>query len=422
MSERPARCMNDRALTLLTAIACALAIALSLADASARGRAALARDGAPSPVIFAPQRLTVRFDHAKHAALGVPCAACHDRASRSRKSADNLLPSPARCDACHGTDHTNTNAVRADAAQPLARCATCHVGYRDEDGNRVERTLLPKPNLTFSHALHVGRKIACATCHRGVERAGLATREHLPSMRTCTSCHRLDAVKPAPSGACTTCHVREGSRIKTRFGSGTLLPPRWLNDSEHGPDWLFRHRVVAGQDSEFCANCHREKDCADCHDGRVRPRRVHPNDYLSLHPVAARQNSPRCTSCHQEQNFCVPCHQRSGVAESGPFANFAQRGRFHPPPEIWTNGPPSARHHGWQAQRNLNACTSCHVERDCARCHATSAMGGGGLAAGGRLDPHPPGFRSQCARPLRQNPRPCLFCHAPADPVLAECR
>jgi hypothetical protein len=122
----------------------------------------------------------------------------------------------------------------------------------------------------------------------------------------------------------------------------------------------------------------------------------------------------------------LSCHQRAGVAASGPFQNFAERGRFHPPPEVWSSGPRSSRHHAWEAERNLNACISCHTERDCVACHATRGVGGpgGGLAAGSLRggDPHPAGFRSRCARALRQNARPCLVCHDPADPTLAECR
>ena len=81
--------------------------------------------------------------------------------------------------------------------------------------------------------------------------------------------------------------------------------------------------MVAANDSQFCANCHKEDFCVGCHDGRVRPRQVHPNDFLNMHAIAARQNSPTCTSCHHEQSFCLGCHQRSGVTMSGPLGNIA---------------------------------------------------------------------------------------------------
>jgi hypothetical protein len=145
-----------------------------------------------------------------------------------------------------------------------------------------------------------------------------------------------------------------------------------------------------------------------------------------MHAVAAREENPRCRSCHQEQSFCLPCHQRAGITQSGPYANFSERGRFHPPASIWTDGPRTSRHHAAEAARNLNACVSCHVERDCLICHSARSVGGldGGLSAGINrgVDPHPAGFRARCARPLRENPRACITCHEPADPKLAECR
>jgi hypothetical protein len=84
---------------------------------------------------------------------------------------------------------------------------------------------------------------------------------------------------------------------------------------------------------------------------------------------------------------------------------------------VWSDRPRGQGHHAWEAERNISACVSCHVERDCASCHATAAVGGGGVA-----NPHPPGFSSRCGRPLRTNARPCLVCHDPADPTLGMCR
>ncbi len=67
--------------------------------------------------------------------------------------------------------------------------------------------------------------------------------------------------------------------------------------------------------------------------------------------------------------------------------------------------------------RNLNACVSCHTERDCATCHASK-----GVAGGGGVDPHPAGFISRCGAALRQNPRPCYVCHQTSDADLRSCR
>jgi hypothetical protein len=389
-----------------------------------------ADDGGPSPVIFPAQTLGVRFNHARHVALGATCTTCHDRATTSRRSADSLLPAGTRCDGCHGTNH------RADpvtgSSDALAACAFCHVGYRREDGQRVLRTSVPPPHLRFDHAVHAENNVTCGACHGSVGSLELATFDQLPRMRGCFGCHTAEVAKAGrPSRACPTCHLTEqGSQLVTSFPEGRLEPPAWLHDAEHGPDWLERHKRIAGDDSRFCSSCHAERFCTGCHDGRVRPRQVHPNDFIAMHAVAARQNSPRCTSCHQQQSFCLGCHQRAGVTLAGPAGNIAGRGRFHPPPAIWTDGPRGAGHHAWEAERNLNACVSCHTERDCVGCHATAAVGGfgSGVAPGNprgfgrRTDPHPPSFLSRCGRALRQNARPCLVCHDPADPELQSCR
>jgi hypothetical protein len=386
-------------------------------------------DGGPSPVVFPTQQLGIRFNHKKHVKeLGLSCTTCHDRARTSQNSADSLIPPATRCDACHGSDHRDPAGVTADAGELSAQCGYCHLGYRLEHGNRAARVVIPAPNLKFNHALHARRNIGCAQCHGAVEELELATRDQLPRMRGCFNCHQMpEPARGDAPGACPTCHFTEaGGALKIEFASGKMLPPPWLHASGHTPDWIERHKKIAGDESRFCANCHSENYCTACHDGRVRPRRVHPNDWLSLHATAARQNNPTCTSCHQQQSFCLGCHQRAGVTLSGPYANFDGRGRFHPPKSVWTDGPRSPSHHAWEAQRNINACVSCHQERDCTTCHATRTVGGrgAGLSVGGGqgVNPHPRGFRDRCGLALRQNARPCLVCHDPADAALERCR
>ena len=372
-----------------------------------------------SPAIYPPQRITLTFDHRKHVTeLAIGCTNCHDRATTSQRASDRLLPTPTRCDGCHGSDHSDLLRVVLTGAKPQTTCRTCHATYSDGSGNAVERQSFPPPNLKFNHAAH--KDTPCSKCHSGVERTKLATRESLPGMRICLECHRAPQGAAGPSAVCGSCHLMDGSRLRTRFASGELLPPAWMNGANHGTDWLTRHRMVAGDDSRLCANCHTEKSCTDCHDGKVRPRRVHPNDYLSLHAPMAQMDSGRCASCHQQQTFCAACHQRLGVSSGPPTGPSGDRGRFHPPASVWSSGPLSPRHHAWQAERNLNACTSCHGERDCVSCHAARGVGGptAGSLAG---NPHPPGFRMRCGTALRKNPRPCLLCHGAQDPNLGAC-
>ncbi len=188
--------------------------------------------------------------------------------------------------------------------------------------------------------------------------------------------------------------------------------------------------MVAGDESRYCANCHQERFCTACHDGRVRPRRVHPNDWLNQHEIAARQDSPTCTSCHRQQSFCLSLPPARWRHDVWPLrGNLAQRRALSPPKSVWTDGARTRSHHAWEAERNLNACVSCHTERDCATCHATAAVGGRGTIKGPRAsprpgngNPHPSDFLGRCGTALRSNARPCLVCHDQGDPNLARCR
>ena len=386
-------------------------VAGEMTDAMPPG--AMPGDGGPSAAVFPPQQLPFRFNHELHIKkLGLACLHCHAGAASSSRSRDNLIPRGSRCDGCHGTDHADTADVTSDGSD-LSRCGLCHE-YQTRDGvAQIARIVIPEPHLKFSHKAHFDRNIGCQQCHGHVEKIGLATREQLPRMRGCLRCHHMPGPARGDAKAeCTTCHVtvRGDVRMQTRFPSGDLLPPAWLRDSAHDADWTERHKVVAAIDSSYCANCHSESECLDCHDGRVSPVRIHPNDWLHLHAVAGQQDNPRCSSCHHYQRFCVSCHTRSGITMTGPNDALAAQGRFHPPSAIWNV------QHSRAAQRNLAACVSCHIERDCAICHASPSRGGAGD------NPHGPGFTSRCGGALRKNPRPCQVCHTPDDRIFSLCR
>jgi len=392
-------------------------------------------DPGPSKVIYPPQKITIRFNHKFHVKeQGAKCKTCHEGAYTSSSVQDSLIPRGTDCDSCHGTNHDNLTAVKAGDKEE-GKCGFCHLGYKESDGNAVARLTLPRANMVFNHKKHLTRNIQCGQCHGAVEELELATRDQLPRMKGCFKCHQMGdaAARGDAKSDCTVCHVKstgsdsavqpstaavraEGGpgRMKTVFASGTLEPPRWLHNAAHTPDFIERHKFVAGNESQFCANCHKEDFCVGCHDGRVRPKSIHPSDYLSMHPIEARQATQKCQTCHQEQSFCLGCHQRVGVTMSGP-PGVREAGRFHPPKNLWSDAPRKPGHHSFEAERNLNACVSCHIERDCVVCHGGSGIGGG-------FNPHKSGFMGSCSTQMRRNPRPCYVCHAPDDRNLSQCR
>jgi hypothetical protein len=374
----------------------------------------------PSDEIFPPQSITVRFNHKKHVKdLSLSCKTCHAGAYTSMSSSDRMMPSPKdTCDGCHDVSHADLSKVTA-GKDPNGQCTFCHLGDNAGVGGKVAPLVLPPPNLRFPHKKHLDRNIQCGHCHGKIDELELATREQLPRMAGCFDCHAMPGQAQGDARSeCTVCHLTEPTgKLQLEFTTGELLPPDWLHMAGHTPDWIERHKTVAANDSRFCASCHKEEDCAECHDGRVRNRKVHPNDWISMHATAARLDNPRCVSCHQLTSFCGDCHRRVGVARDAPVGERPGGARFHPPPAEWTLAPRGPNHHAWEAERNINACVACHSERDCATCHATK-----GLSGGAGVSPHPNGFKDRCSVPFQRNPRPCLVCHQGGDAKLASCQ
>ncbi len=365
---------------------------------------------APSHAIVPTQSLPLRFEHGRHLRLsGLTCVRCHASAATSDRVEDRLVPPESACAPCHAIDR----AEPARQSVPTARCEGCHEGWNAATPMRVARVEIPPANLRFSHRAHVSRGQRCESCHGDLRSVGLATRLELPTMSSCVSCHRAGGSAPE---ACATCHLTEPDGVlRTRFAEGWLNPPTWMRGLHHDADFWLTHRESASENPERCGVCHRDDECADCHDGRVRDRRTHPNDYLTQHPVDARVRANTCTSCHRQATFCAACHGRAGVAMSSAPASRSQV-RIHPPPEVWSGRVITARHHGAEARRSLTSCVSCHTERDCATCHATASLGGAGFS------PHPPGFLARCATLLRASERPCRVCHDDVEALAARCR
>lgn len=378
-------------------------------------------DNGPAAAIFPNQKLTVRFNHKKHVVdQKLACNYCHPNGEKSVSAADDLLPKKHDlCTDCHSIDEADP--FKDDS--PPARCDACHLNTKTENGKvTVQKLVIPVANMKMNHKVHFAKGIKCAECHGEVGQLELATRDQMPRMKGCFNCHQsgdaggLGKQMAGAKSECKTCHVTEkDGTLKQMFATGVLLPPKWLKNSNHSADWIERHKKVAGSDSAYCGNCHTEAYCVACHDGKVKPRSVHPNDWLNMHAIAARFDNPKCSSCHSQQNFCLPCHTRAGVAQTSP-SGVSATVRFHPPPAIWSSAQRVPGHHSYEAQKNISACVSCHVERDCVVCHGTQGVGGAGA------NPHGPSFVNKCDSLFAKNPRPCFVCHDLGDKSLKQCQ
>ena len=240
-----------------------------------------------------------------------------------------------------------------------------------------------KLGIRFTHDIHETQ--TCEACH---PKDGKGSLDSI-SMKTCYGCHQK---KQQRLTRCRTCHpVTPDGRMKTRFDDVVLTPPVWLKGPSHGIEWAGTHAVMAGADSRFCANCHRETYCSDCHSGRIRPKKVHPGDWLNIHGKNSTMDNPRCMGCHRAQSFCLSCHRRSGVAPDAPTNRRGARpSRFH--------GNASPEKICRRARTNIASCASCHSEQSCTTCHTA-------------INPHPVGFSRRCGVLARKNRRACAKCH-----------
>ena len=249
---------QDLGAGILVMLACGAAVAASfacfieeeaVASAGTRGLAPLSGDREvppewmppgsnaspiPSDEIFPPQTITIRFDHSKHVeGIGMSCKTCHAQAYASLEAKDRLLPDPTQtCDSCHETDHADLGKVKPGPTA-IGECGFCHLGEGAGQGGQVARMVIPDPNLRFPHKKHLDRNVQCGQCHGRIEEMELATRDQLPRMAGCFTCHQMSgAAQGDAKSDCETCHLTNpGGKLAVQFGSGMLVPPSWLHNA-----------------------------------------------------------------------------------------------------------------------------------------------------------------------------------------------
>jgi hypothetical protein len=341
-------------------------------------------------IVYPPAQSAVKFSHQRHA--DHECLTCHASVVTSDASSDRNLPSERVCAGCH------TVAVRETVNEPgnQDRCGLCHADFDPSGKSRPDRVNWPVARLTFSHQSHLGRMIACSTCHSGVDIGDVSGQRHLPKEAVCLTCHS----RQDKNGSCALCHPSDpAGALQTDFGGVKLVPLEGALN--HQNDWMRRHVTEAQISRSTCTACHQQRFCSACHDGVMKPLRIHPEDYVTTHPIDARKQTPRCQSCHRFQSFCLDCHRKLGVGPESVRKD--GRTRIHPPG--WGDCVRGLTHHADQARRNLAACVSCHTESDCLTCHKA------GSACGGNVNVHGHMSDGQLSRMQKLNPRACEKCH-----------
>ena len=280
--------------------------------------------------VRAGQKDRIIFSHQKHVEeMGMDCETCHARADSSLKGTDNLLPSMETCFQCH------------DGESAPNQCTLCHT-HPDEAGV-VPRITQYSPK--FPHATHVQAKEKCLTCHAGVEKDSTALVRHLPKMNQCQTCHRQKEVSDPLK--CQFCH----------------LPGQDLQPVSHKLEWTHAHQFEAESNPGECSQCHSNRTCENCHEGKNLTHRTHPLNYEWNHAIEAKMNKTQCVACHQDEIECIQCHREKNVMP-------ASHNRVD-----WANAIDGGQHK-IEAEVDLESCIACHgdykIYPTCFRCHNKS--------------------------------------------------
>lgn len=312
---------------------------------------------------------SINFSHQLHiVGAGIDdCTMCHNTATTSKFSSDQLSAGHDACMSCH-----------EEKIADEASCGFCHNSTID-----IQAIPAAKRDFKFSHELHAGMEgVTCATCHQGLDQTDKAGPANLPSMATCNTCH--DDRKA--TNTCESCH--------NEFV--TLMPI-----DHQRSDFARNHSDMTriGALNTDCQTCHTERFCQQCHfspdlkrfggtkDLSTEPahktstkdspkkmllQNVHELNYRFTHGIDARSKQSDCQSCHSVQTFCAECHDAGGNITQLRF-----KPASHGAPGFTTLGRGSGGGlHAEEARRDMESCMSCHdvegKDPTCMTCHLST--------------------------------------------------
>ena len=171
----------------------------------------------------------------------------------------------------------------------------------------------------------------------------------------CSPCHQnLDAWKNPGLIFNHPVHLKRGFECKAchlefahQPGGIIVKPPMDVCYECHS----LRHIDVEKKENVLVAN----ENCDFCHPSsfNLKPAN-HTSDFIaSQHKERAKVDLKYCLMCHNRQGFCAPCHT-SKKAKTEPHKS-----------------PAWEQSHGKQPPEELAACTICHDDAFCTKCHKT---------------------------------------------------
>lgn len=257
---------------------------------------------------------TPKFPHKTHVVdEEMKCQNCH---TRDGKSDVIVMPALQSCKKCHEAK---------DEKKPPER----RVSAFEVNGQPVWRHVTKQnPDVKFDHAPHLKARVACTSCHKGIENSKELSSSLALKMNDCRECHAKVKMVSGVTNECALCHKTISRDQKP---------------ANHLVNWKQLHGKAIGfmnkTDVKRCDTCHTQDWCLKCH--RQEKPQNHTNYWRDRgHNVTAELDRQSCRTCHAD-DFCAACHRKA--APRVPY----ERGGFH---RVTAN--------------SLTRCTECHFQGD----------------------------------------------------------
>ncbi|MCL6471556.1 MAG: NapC/NirT family cytochrome c [Firmicutes bacterium] len=215
----------------------------------------------------------------------------------------------------------------------------------------------------------------------------------------CQACHPMRVAAKELSASshssvkCTACHKKSYL---------TAMPIQKLEQAGMIFSYLtgnYKKPITANVDNDACLTCHKDlrRGIVTRFKVMMSHREVIDADIrcTECHELVAHQNKTgkksislmeKCSGCHNDREAssrCQTCHLGKVWLGMEPYRTW---GIAH--------GDNWQKIHG---SRSLYLCKSCHLEKDCQRCHSTV--------------PHPEGWAYIHGEDAKENPGDCRVCH-----------